>query len=246
MGGWGASLLSPSSMENKEYSVVKSIKKAKIPNRARENCSLVFGSLKNYNAGKPFKEIVNAAPVQMLSLKNRSKKVKTKRVERKAEYEAALSRIKAQFTPESVSKLGKKGKRKFKHLFTDYEWPIFCWYVKSCRRGHKRQIRKVKKHKVSTRQIYDNFINSSEWAAIKNRYWRTHSRTCAVCSTSKYIHLHHMVYGQFGQEKDDDLIPLCREHHDEYHAQNGTQRNMKRRTMEFIQQKLAKPMLSNR
>ncbi len=223
----------------KEYSVLKRIKKLKIPNKYRKNASIAFTS--SFKSLEIKEEIRRAPSHQELTVLKSSKKIK-RRKERKAEYEAALSRIKALFSPESVSKIGKKGKRKHRELFNNYEWPIFCSYVNSCRRGYKRERRKVKKQKVSTRQAYENFINSSEWTAIKNRYWSTHQRACAVCSTSKYIHLHHMFYGRFGQEKDEDLIPLCREHHDEYHAKNGTQRNMKRRTMEYIQSKVANPI----
>lgn len=43
-----------------------------------------------------------------------------------------------------------------------------------------------------------------------------------------------MVYGEFGKEPDEHLIPLCAVHHKGYHAKYGTQRHMIRTTQEYI------------
>ena len=218
-------------MKENKYSVLKRVKKLKIPNAPRKYSSIVFESL--YSDPLKFSAFKKTATPQELLPKP---KENLNKQQRKAQYNVALRRIKELF-PTEASKLGKKTRRKHKHLFSEFEWPIFCWYVKSCHRGIRRQRRKAKGERVSSRQSYNNFINSPEWTEIKNRYWQNYTRRCEICYTARRIHLHHMVYGSFGQEKDEDLIPLCEPHHNEYHAKNGTQRNMKERTMAFIEQK---------
>lgn len=221
-----------------KYSVLKKTKKLRVPERTnkqlKKNSSLLLGSFfesENNLAElkvQPKKEFLVGDLMKKNNRRLRHKEVQSKR------REIVLEKIKQEFTPERASLLGKKGRGRFRSQFTDFEYSVFCEYIRSCRRGRVRFQRKAKKKKVRGRTSYENFINSPEWAAIRNRYWRGHPKKCAVCDTASYIHLHHMVYGEFGQEKDEDLIPLCKNHHEEYHAQNGTQRDMRNRTMEFV------------
>jgi hypothetical protein len=39
---------------------------------------------------------------------------------------------------------------------------------------------------------------------------------CAVC-WDPHVDLHHKTYRRLGEELLDDLVPLCRDHHDELH-----------------------------
>jgi hypothetical protein len=167
---------------------------------------------------------------------------KTSRKQRRQEHREDMAKImREKYPPEELAFLTKKQlRKKYKHRMTDSEWYFFCRHAKSCRRGNRefkrRQASKSNNTgQTSTRLAYNNFINSPIWQGIKNKYWQTHARKCAACNSSKFIHLHHMVYGQFGEEQEDDLIPLCKTHHDQYHSENGTERNMKSKTMEFIE-----------
>jgi hypothetical protein len=50
--------------------------------------------------------------------------------------------------------------------------------------------------------------------------WRLqHPRaSCYVCGTRRFV-LHHRTYERFGgDERDDDLVALCRTHHDDVHS----------------------------
>ena len=80
---------------------------------------------------------------------------------------------------------------------------------------------------------YRAYIKGDYWRARKQLYYEKHARECAVCF-SKYVDLHHLFYDQLGQETDSDLIPLCRMHHDSFHRQFGTSKNMRAYIAGFI------------
>jgi O-glycosyl hydrolase len=48
------------------------------------------------------------------------------------------------------------------------------------------------------------------------------------------VDLHHKVYGNYGKERDEDLVPLCKKHHSAFHDQHGVQRNMTGNTTAFV------------
>lgn len=83
---------------------------------------------------------------------------------------------------------------------------------------------------------YKIYINSIHWENRKNSYWQNHKRECAKCQSIKIVQLHHCFYrnGHYGKEPDEDLIPLCQNHHKEFHEKYGVKKNMKRETQEFI------------
>jgi hypothetical protein len=151
---------------------------------------------------------------------------------------AALDKIKSMFPPEIAAAMRKKRRRTYRLTLSTIEYDALVWYIKSCKRsrpGRRRPHRSLKAaNDNNPRQRYENYINSPQWESVKNRYYQTHPRRCAACNTASRIHLHHMYYGNFGCEQDNDLIPLCNTHHDQYHRENGTQRNMLQRTMTFI------------
>lgn len=40
---------------------------------------------------------------------------------------------------------------------------------------------------------------------------------CAVCGSQEWDDLHHLSYAHLGQERHEDMVALCRPHHDEIH-----------------------------
>jgi hypothetical protein len=66
---------------------------------------------------------------------------------------------------------------------------------------------------------YAAYLRSPEWDAVRWRY--RHSRfpqCCAFCGVEDF-ELHHRSYQHVGgQERLYELVPLCREHHDQIHA----------------------------
>lgn len=71
---------------------------------------------------------------------------------------------------------------------------------------------------------YDEYIHSDLWVQRREQYYQTHPKKCAVrgCGTTERIHLHHRTYerGWLGQELDDDLVPLCEDHHAAVHERH--------------------------
>ena len=62
---------------------------------------------------------------------------------------------------------------------------------------------------------YADYVNSKAWAKRRRRWFREHwERThelavCVVCG-ARPVDLHHMDYGDLGNEDYDQLIPMCR------------------------------------
>lgn len=70
-----------------------------------------------------------------------------------------------------------------------------------------------------TRKGYARYIESPEWAAFRERYYRTHDKRCFVveCGSTESIRLHHINYRRIGNERPTDVVPLCAFHHKEVH-----------------------------
>ncbi len=65
---------------------------------------------------------------------------------------------------------------------------------------------------------YQNYINSLEWRKKRQQYFDSKlTQKCLVCD-SQTVDLHHRTYKRLGKEWLNDLVPLCRQHHDECHA----------------------------
>ncbi len=69
---------------------------------------------------------------------------------------------------------------------------------------------------------YADYVNSKSWAKRRRRWFQEHwERThepaiCVVCGT-RPVDLHHTDYGRLGDEDYDELVPVCRRHHDRIH-----------------------------
>lgn len=96
---------------------------------------------------------------------------------------------------------------------------------------------KRKKKREQTAHIpkkYHAYITSKWWSLRKRIYFKKYDKSCAVCSTRVSIDLHHMIYGNYGIEKDEHLVSLCREHHHAFHEKVGVKGNMLKETHQFI------------
>lgn len=79
-------------------------------------------------------------------------------------------------------------------------------------RATKKVRASFRKYKASD---YDKYINSGEWDAKKREFWDFYKkRNCYCCdSSSKPLDVHHRSYDYFGNERMQDLVPVCRECH---------------------------------
>ena len=101
----------------------------------------------------------------------------------------------------------------------------------------KVKVKKVKirvKYKNGAPRKYVDYIQSKYWEKRKTEYYKKYGRKCFICKEVSYVELHHIVYGNFGNEKDEHLVPFCKYHHVEYHAQYKTKRSMVKETLQFI------------
>ena len=60
------------------------------------------------------------------------------------------------------------------------------------------------------RAFYHAYINSEEWAALRQRLFEWRGRECQECGeTYGEMHVHHLTYVRLGMEYDNDLVILC-------------------------------------
>jgi len=63
---------------------------------------------------------------------------------------------------------------------------------------------------------YDKYLKSKAWQKLKQQAI-DRDKCCRLCSSTKYLHVHHRKYSRFGSESVDDLTTLCRKCHDMFH-----------------------------
>ncbi|MDE2022480.1 MAG: hypothetical protein KGI71_06230 [Patescibacteria group bacterium] len=65
---------------------------------------------------------------------------------------------------------------------------------------------------------YNDYLNSEHWKEQRERSRQVFDKHgCVICGKKKYD-IHHITYRNLGHEKTSkDLIPLCRDHHGEFH-----------------------------
>jgi hypothetical protein len=84
---------------------------------------------------------------------------------------------------------------------------------------------------------YAVYILSKEWRVRCALFYKTHGHFCVACGETKNIHMHHMTYRHLGNEMDEELAPLCRDCHHEYHELYGVSNDMVETTVAFIEEK---------
>jgi hypothetical protein len=77
---------------------------------------------------------------------------------------------------------------------------------------------------------YKRFLRSDSWKRIRARYRSELPWVCFVCGSSRRLQLHHLTYVRFGgDERNEDLRPLCRDHHLEVHERTRRVRSDEQR-----------------
>lgn len=71
---------------------------------------------------------------------------------------------------------------------------------------------------------YPDYLQSPEWRERRAEVLRFWNGQCALCSWSESVDVHHRTYERLGREHLSDLIPLCRNCHQEFHAHIGLTR----------------------
>jgi len=86
---------------------------------------------------------------------------------------------------------------------------------------------------------YRDYIISSAWEVRKAQYYQRYAKACKICGDTDRVELNHIKYGNYGQEKDKDLVPLCRTHHGALHAKIGVRKDMHYQTEYFLADMIA-------
>src|SRR2546430_423236 len=63
---------------------------------------------------------------------------------------------------------------------------------------------------------YEKYIESDEWKLMRMRIIRR-DRVCVVCGIRVRLDIHHFTYLHFEHELDEELVAICRWHHDKVH-----------------------------
>lgn len=68
------------------------------------------------------------------------------------------------------------------------------------------------------RMSYAEYLRSPHWMATRAKAIRRAGNRCQVCNGSERLEVHHRTYDRIGHESAGDLIVLCRECHQTFHA----------------------------
>lgn len=72
---------------------------------------------------------------------------------------------------------------------------------------------------------YASYLRTEHWRAVATQARLAAGHKCQLCgATGVELHVHHNTYDRLGDELPHDLIVLCGECHDEFHARIGINR----------------------
>ena len=88
------------------------------------------------------------------------------------------------------------------------------------------------RRRVQRREQYGGYMDSPAWFRRRERWLQefaarataAKSRVCVVCGakwTLRHGDLHHRTYARLGAETWQDLVPMCRDHHDALTRRDG-------------------------
>lgn len=67
---------------------------------------------------------------------------------------------------------------------------------------------------------YDEYLQSEHWQRFRKKFFKAKKikKTCYLCRKSNWdVELHHRTYERLGKERLNDVIPVCRRHHEQLH-----------------------------
>lgn len=65
---------------------------------------------------------------------------------------------------------------------------------------------------MSRKKEYSEYLHSESWTKTRDRI-RQERKVCEMCGSDKELQVHHLTYESIGNEKDEDLILLCKNCH---------------------------------
>jgi len=68
---------------------------------------------------------------------------------------------------------------------------------------------------------YKEYLETKHWEITRKRILEKANYKCQLCSSKKNLNVHHNTYKNRGQEKDEDLIVLCKKCHTKFHDKHN-------------------------
>jgi 5-methylcytosine-specific restriction endonuclease McrA len=107
-----------------------------------------------------------------------------------------------------------------KHLFKENA-AMGDWRYKAPKMlpGLRKAIRKREDEQFSRVIDYDAYIKSQRWANFRKAWFNCSGlpAVCVGCSAVSTLELHHVTYERLGCERMNDVVPLCKRCHKEFH-----------------------------
>lgn len=72
-----------------------------------------------------------------------------------------------------------------------------------------------------TKEEYAKYLDSDWWQNLRRLAIERADAHCAICGSEENLNAHHNTYERLGHERLSDLVVLCQECHELYHAQLG-------------------------
>lgn len=64
---------------------------------------------------------------------------------------------------------------------------------------------------------YDTYLQSKRWQEKRKMALARANHKCAACGATKRLDVHHLTYERLGNERQEDLMVLCRPCHESTH-----------------------------
>ena len=64
---------------------------------------------------------------------------------------------------------------------------------------------------------YHDYLRSDEWKVKREEAIKRADRRCQICFSPNDLNVHHRTYDRVGNERNSDLIVLCKECHAKFH-----------------------------
>lgn len=62
---------------------------------------------------------------------------------------------------------------------------------------------------------YRKYLRSKAWRALRKQVLIRDGYRCQKCGSNENLQVHHRTYDNIGREKPEDLVTLCRKHHEQ-------------------------------
>lgn len=96
---------------------------------------------------------------------------------------------------------------------------------------------------------YEEYLKSPHWERFRRSYYASgRPSKCSVCG-DRLVQLHHVTYRRLGRERFDDVVPLCRVHHQQVHNElansgldvSATHQVIRELVLKMVRKKISDP-----